>query len=112
MTDYPALDIVAPTDSPQLQTWMDAMHAANIPSDPQTQDGSCLSDPELVPNAGPNGTCWWTCGGCVRPSDVTICPTKNVWGVSYDDGPSDYTPKLLNYLNQQQLKATFFAVSN
>ena len=90
---------------------MDAMKAANIPNNPQTKDGSCASDPELVPNAGPNGTCWWTCGGCTRQTDVSVCPTKNVWGVSLDDGPGDYTPKLMNYLNDQKLKATFFVVS-
>lgn len=87
------------------------MKAANIPNDPVTKDGSCASDPELVPNAGPNGTCWWTCGGCTRPTDISTCPTKNTWGVSYDDGPSDYTPELLDELNNRKLHATFYVVS-
>lgn len=32
------------------------------------------------------------------------------WGLTYDDGPSLYTPDLLNYLDEQKLKTTFFVV--
>lgn len=85
--------------------------AANIPDIAPTVDGTCASDPQLIPNAGANGTCWWTCGGCVRPTDISSCPQKDTWGVSYDDGPSDYTAKLLDFLNDEKLKATFFVVS-
>jgi peptidoglycan/xylan/chitin deacetylase (PgdA/CDA1 family) len=34
------------------------------------------------------------------------------WGLTYDDGPSPYTPTLVNYLNSQNLKATFFVVGS
>lgn len=34
------------------------------------------------------------------------------WGVSFDDGPSPYTPALLRYLDEQRLKATFFVVGS
>lgn len=111
-TQWPALDIVPPTNGSEIQHWIQAVQAANIPKNPQTKDGSCDSDPELVPNAGPNGTCWWTCGGCLRDTDISTCPTKLDWGVSYDDGPSDYTPQLINYLNDEQIKATFFTVGS
>lgn len=107
---WPTADMPAPTDSPQLATWMAAVKAANIPANPQTKDGSCESDPELVPNAGANGTCWWTCGGCTRDTDIVSCPDKNTYGVSYDDGPSTYTPKLLDWLYDQNLTVTFFVV--
>lgn len=109
-SQWPALDIVPPTNGSEIQHWIQAVQAANIPKNPQTKDGSCESDPELVPNAGPNGTCWWTCGGCLRDTDISTCPTKLDWGVSYDDGPGDYTPQLINYLNDEQIKATFFTV--
>lgn len=112
VADYPALDIVPPTNGTQIAHWIAAVQAANIPNDPVTKDGSCASDPELVPNAGPNGTCWWTCGGCVRDTDISYCPTKFDWGVSYDDGPGDYTPDLINYLNEEEIKATFFTVGS
>ena len=34
------------------------------------------------------------------------------WGLTYDDGPAFYTPNLLNYLDEKNLKATFFAVGS
>lgn len=34
------------------------------------------------------------------------------WGLSYDDGPSPYSTDLLNYLNAQSLKSTFFIVGS
>ncbi|KAF8311474.1 glycoside hydrolase/deacetylase [Clavulina sp. PMI_390] len=111
-TDYPALDVTPPTNGSQIQAWMAKMHAANIPTGPVTKDGSCDSDPELVPNATAAGNCWWTCGGCLRDTDISVCPDENTWGVSYDDGPSDYTPWLLDDLNNQNLHATFYAVGS
>jgi len=82
---------------------------ANIPNLSVTNQGSC----DLSPDAAKDTTrCWWTCGGCTRPTDVTVCPNKLTWGLSYDDGPSDYTPKLLDYLSEKDLKATFFVVGS
>lgn len=34
------------------------------------------------------------------------------WGLTYDDGPSLYTPDLLDYLDQENLKSTFFIVGS
>lgn len=34
------------------------------------------------------------------------------WGLTYDDGPSFYTTQLLQYLDQVNLKSTFFAVGS
>lgn len=34
------------------------------------------------------------------------------WGLSYDDGPSPYTPLLLDYLDQQKITTTFFVVGS
>lgn len=34
------------------------------------------------------------------------------WGLTYDDGPSFYTSDLLNYLDSQELKSTFFVVGS
>lgn len=34
------------------------------------------------------------------------------WGLTYDDGPSFYTSNLLNYLDQVNLKSTFFVVGS
>jgi len=111
-SNYPALDIIPPTNSSLVQEWLAKIAGANIPNIPKTTDGSCASDPQLVANASSSGSCWWTCGGCLRDTDISVCPDKGTWGVSYDDGPSPYTPHLINYLNQNQLKATFFVVGS
>jgi peptidoglycan/xylan/chitin deacetylase (PgdA/CDA1 family) len=34
------------------------------------------------------------------------------WGLTYDDGPAFYTPNLLQYLNSQNLRATFFTIGS
>lgn len=34
------------------------------------------------------------------------------WGLTYDDGPAPYTPNLVEYLDDQKLKATFFVVGS
>jgi hypothetical protein len=57
-------------------------------------------------------TCWWTCTGCTRSTDITACPDKNTWGLTYDDGPGYYTPNLLDFLGQESLHATFFTVGS
>jgi len=56
--------------------------------------------------------CWWTCSGCVRETDVTICPDPMTWGLTYDDGPSSWTPSLLQFLEQNDLHATFFSIGS
>jgi peptidoglycan/xylan/chitin deacetylase (PgdA/CDA1 family) len=72
--------------------------------------GGCPANLAAVNND--TGRCWWTCSGCTRPTDITTCPDKNTWGLTYDDGPSFYTPNLLSYLAEQSLHATFFTVGS
>jgi len=47
-----------------------------------------------------------------RDTDITTCPQKLTWGLTYDDGPSFYTTQLLDYLDQVNLKSTFFTVGS
>ncbi|QRV89070.1 chitin deacetylase [Ceratobasidium sp. AG-Ba] len=114
IADYPPIDKVPPTDSPEVKQWLAEVAAKNpkIPLVKQTVDGSCASDPALAANGSATGNCWWTCGGCTRDTDITVCPDKMAWGLTYDDGPSPYTPLLLKYLDQQQLNATFYVVGS
>jgi peptidoglycan/xylan/chitin deacetylase (PgdA/CDA1 family) len=106
---YPALDKIPPTDSEEVKEWLKELDGINIPTFGPTADGSCIGDPAAAADAS---RCWWTCGGCTRATDVTVCPEKDTWGVSFDDGPSPYTPKLLNYLNEKDIKSTFFVVGS
>jgi len=40
------------------------------------------------------------------------CQDKNTWALTFDDGPSEYTPKLLDILRDNDIKATFFVVGS
>lgn len=75
-----------------------------------TVDGTCGGDPAA---AADTSRCWWTCGGCTNATeDIVTCPDKLTWGLSFDDGPSPYTPKVLQFLENHQLTGTFFAVGS
>ncbi|TFK76795.1 hypothetical protein BDN72DRAFT_10241 [Pluteus cervinus] len=110
-TDYPALDKIPPTDSPQVQEWISevAKSGVPIPNIPVNVAGGCPANPQA---ASDPSRCWWTCGGCTRSTDITECPQPMHWGLTYDDGPSYYTPDLLSYLDQVQLKSTFYIVGS
>ncbi|CAG8610761.1 2430_t:CDS:2, partial [Ambispora leptoticha] len=58
----------------------------------------------------PIDTCNWSCNNCIQPDDVLSCPTKKDWGLTFDDGPSDFTPNLLDFLDANNVKATFFVL--
>ncbi|CAE6531665.1 unnamed protein product [Rhizoctonia solani] len=114
--NWPALDQIPPLDSPQVKQWIQevANSGIKIPTVAQTSAGGC-SDPAnaaALANATAQGNCWWTCGGCSRDTDITTCPDKATWGLSFDDGPSPYTPDLLNYLDANKIKSTFFVVGS
>ncbi|KAI0257346.1 hypothetical protein BJV78DRAFT_1116658 [Lactifluus subvellereus] len=108
---YPAMDKPPPTDSPEVQQWIkEVMNSGvSIPSFDPTATGGCSANPAAVSDST---RCWWTCGGCTRSTDITTCPQKYTWGLTYDDGPSRYTPDLLNYLSQVNLSTTFFVVGS
>ncbi|KAI0274859.1 glycoside hydrolase/deacetylase [Gloeopeniophorella convolvens] len=109
--NYPALDKPPPTDSPEVQAWIQEVQnsGVQIPGFAPTVAGGCPANPAAVADTS---RCWWTCGGCTGPQDITTCPSKFTWGVTYDDGPAPYTPDLLSYLDQVDIKATFFTVGS
>jgi len=108
---YPALDQIPPTNSPEVQQWLAQVAASGvkIPDFTPTVAGGCSTNSALVGN---DTRCWWTCGQCTRKADITVCPTRLTWGLSFDDGPSPDTPRLLSYLASQNLKSTFFLVGS
>lgn len=120
--DYPTLDKTPPTDSPQVQQWIQevANSGVVIPDIAPTVLGGCPANPAAAANTS---ICWWTCGGCVTPQDITTCPDKFTWGLTYDDGPSAQngtgpghrtgpTTDLLQYLGENNLQSTFFVVGS
>lgn len=110
-SDYPKLDTVPPTDSPEVAQWIADVQSTGIqiPDISVTLAGGCPTNPQA---AADTTRCWWTCGGCVRSTDVADCPTVNTWGLTYDDGPAYYTPNLLNFLDANSLKTTFFVIGS
>ena len=112
LANYPTPDVVPPTDSPTVQQWMSKIDFSKVPNIPQnpTEISCANSSNPNVGAAAQNG--WWTCGGHTRDTDVTTCKDQNTWGVSYDDGPSPYTPLLLDYFQQNNIKSTFFVVGS
>ncbi|KAI0281601.1 hypothetical protein BGY98DRAFT_913269 [Russula aff. rugulosa BPL654] len=110
-SNYPPLDTPPPTDSPQVQQWIQEVNQSgiSIPGFSPTVPGGCPANPAAATDTT---RCWWTCGGCTRSEDVTTCPQKYQWGLTYDDGPAYYTPELLSYMNQQSLTATMFVVGS
>ncbi|KAF8347810.1 chitin deacetylase [Amanita rubescens] len=102
VADWPTQDRVPDISSPEVQEWLTELDGFYIPDFSPTADGSCSGDLTAAAQAAERG--WWTCGGHTRPTDITACPDKLTWGVSYDDGPAClYTKDLL---------ATFFVVGS
>ncbi|KAK4702111.1 hypothetical protein P7C70_g4116, partial [Phenoliferia sp. Uapishka_3] len=113
--DYPALDLLPPIDSAQMKQWISEIDMTGIPNIPPTGLGGCANttyNAQAIKDATTN--CWWTCAPnhCTRDTDISFCPNKGTWGLSYDDGPSPSTPKLLDFLDSQNLLATFFVVGS
>ncbi|KAH9822668.1 family 4 carbohydrate esterase [Melampsora americana] len=114
-SDYPPPDKIPPIDSPVVQDWLKKIDMTKIPPVKPTGLEGCNNqtfNPDQIAKAGKDGNCWWSCGGCTRDDDVTVCPNKGTWGASFDDGPSEFTPSLLSYLKKENLKATFFIVGS
>ncbi|KAI0080007.1 glycoside hydrolase/deacetylase [Panus rudis PR-1116 ss-1] len=109
--NYPALDQHPPTDSPEVQQWIKDVQSSGveIPNIEPTVAGGCPANPQAATDSS---RCWWTCGGCIRDTDVVACPDKLTWGLTHDDGPAPFTPNLMQYLDEVQLKTTFFVVGS
>ncbi|KAF9269107.1 hypothetical protein L218DRAFT_916710 [Marasmius fiardii PR-910] len=107
---WPTQDKVPPTDSDEVKEWLKELDGWTIPNIPKNVDNICANNPQAAQDAAKNG--WWTCGSHTRSTDIVQCPDKGTWGVSFDDGPSDYSEKLLDYLAQKQIKSTFYVVGS
>jgi len=111
---YPPLDQIPPTNSDVVKAWLSKIDMSKVPASKPTGLNGCsnTTNADAVAKAGPDGSCWWTCGKCTRPSDITTCPSKGAYGASFDDGPSEFSPNVLKYLDDNKLKATFFIVGS
>ncbi|KAF9148644.1 chitin deacetylase [Linnemannia schmuckeri] len=102
--DFPPSSVVPSVTHPQVQQWLAEIDLKGAPSIPVN-----VGEPPDCPAKLDPGVCYWTCENCAN-DDVVECPDKNVWGLTFDDGPTPATPELLAFLDQQQVKATFFLI--
>ncbi|KAF9971807.1 chitin deacetylase, partial [Modicella reniformis] len=87
-----------------VQKWLKEIDFSGAPNINPNQ-----GEPPNCPSKIDASVCYWTCQGCAA-DDVVTCPSSNVWGLTFDDGPTDATPRLLEFLLQQNVKATFFLI--
>ncbi|KAF9215104.1 chitin deacetylase [Podila verticillata] len=105
---WPFLDCTPFVQDPQVVAWLKLVDMTKVPVYPQSNDGVCPTDLTTIPAA----QCWWTCQKCDAPDDITFCPQKNTWGLTYDDGPSPDSPRLYSVLAQHKTQATLFIVGS
>lgn len=92
-TAYPKVDV----PPPYRPEWaVDLSKVPNAPIVPKDKVGSDCIDNDPF--------CNWSCTNCINKTiDYDHCPDKNVWGITYDDGPSEYTPAILDYLKAKKM---------
>jgi len=105
---YPAVNAIPDITSTQAKQWISQINMASVPNFPvvpATKDGSpgpLKTDP---------GSCDWTYNNCYGPTDIYTCPV-GYWGLTYDDGPSQYSPTLYDALLKTNTKATLFWIGS
>ncbi|KAI9223761.1 hypothetical protein BC828DRAFT_402859 [Blastocladiella britannica] len=55
-------------------------------------------------------SCPADCGTCSQKAPVTKCTRPGVVALSFDDGPSQFTRSIIELLNKEKIKATFFTM--
>ncbi|KAI9251567.1 hypothetical protein BY458DRAFT_559483 [Sporodiniella umbellata] len=100
---FPEADII-PTAKPE---WLELIKGINTTDAPVYKNEDGLG-PQPV-KAGEDPYCDWTFTGCLGKDDLYQCP-KGQWALTYDDGPSEFSPQLYDYLDKVNVKATFFMV--
>ena len=111
---YPVGGKIPDTNDPQVKAWLKEIDLSKVPDLPISNGGKinplqAQCDPPTViqPDQGS-----WTCQKFTAEDDVQLCPRTGNWGLTYDDGPSESTPKLLDKLKENNLKATFFVTGS
>ncbi|KAF9284991.1 chitin deacetylase [Mortierella alpina] len=110
---YPKGDALPNLNHPLVKKWVSEIDWSKVPKLPVTKAEypGCPDCPKHQLGV-PKDACWWTCKGCVAKDDIEICPREKSWGLTYDDGPSEDTPRLLTKLKAANVTATFFVVGS
>ncbi|KAF9350523.1 hypothetical protein BGX26_011316 [Mortierella sp. AD094] len=105
---YPPTFAVAPTDTPLAKQWIAQYNTANITSLPVVPF-TAAGDP-VSPTTIPAAACDWTVTNCIN-QDIVTCPL-GVWGLTYDDGPTEFSAQLYDFLDKTDQKATLFYIGS
>ncbi|KAG0304225.1 chitin deacetylase [Dissophora globulifera] len=111
---YPDINTVPPVDSPEVVAWLKELNLAAAPNisvnavNPATNTPNC---PVNQTNTEKNAACHSTCSDC-HADDIISCSAPLTWGLTFDDGPSEITPSLLDFLKSKHLKASFFLIGS
>jgi len=97
---WPPIDVPPPFQD----SWKTLVDISKLPKAPvSAKFGDC-------PN--PDTFCSWTCTRCLKPEDISFCPKVKDWAFTFDDGPTNNTIKLLDFLDTKNMKVTFFVVGS
>ncbi|KAG0255470.1 chitin deacetylase [Mortierella polycephala] len=100
-------------NSPEVKAWVKQVDWSKVPKLPIRHTPSHGHAPECPSSHVNKEDCWWTCNGCYAPDDIIDCPKKNVWGLTFDDGPSPKTTMdMLDLLEEKEVNATFFVTGS
>ncbi|KAI9311992.1 hypothetical protein BX666DRAFT_2031564 [Dichotomocladium elegans] len=90
------------------QEWLDLIKNATIANAPVlTVDAN--GSPAMPAGQQGDPYCVWTFTNCLGPDDLYTCPPGQ-WGLTFDDGPSEFSGELYDYLDRINKKATFYMV--
>lgn len=92
--------------TPKNSKWLEGIDLSRVPKLPVRPVGSGIC-PESTCDGDDNDRCFESCGNKPSSDDIYGCPRDHEWALTFDDGPSNYTTELLDYLDKEQIKATF-----
>ncbi len=92
--------------TPSNAKWLKDVDLSKIPKLPVRAVGSGIC-PESNCDGDDNDRCFESCGNKPSQDDIYGCPKDHEWALTFDDGPSKYTNELLDYLDKEDIKATF-----
>ncbi|KAI8981491.1 hypothetical protein BDB01DRAFT_723867, partial [Pilobolus umbonatus] len=92
--------------TPSQKEWLAEVDLTGIPQIPVRPVGSGIC-PNAVCDGTDNDLCFESCGNAPSSSDIYGCPRKFQWALTFDDGPSNITEGLLDFLDEENVRATF-----
>ncbi|KAI8637692.1 hypothetical protein BD408DRAFT_353335 [Parasitella parasitica] len=92
--------------TPKNPEWLKGIDMSSVPKLPIRKVGSGVC-PDSTCDGTDSDECFESCGNAPAPEDIYGCPQDHHWALTFDDGPSNYTSELLDFLDKENVKATF-----